>query len=601
MAIPFILFVIVRRRDLPFRHLIWLFAAFILGCGATHFMDVVVTLTPLYYLDGAVRLFTAVVSVATAIALIPARGRILLMRSPVELERIVAERTSTLRESEQRLLVTLNSIGDAVITTDREARITFMNPVACTMTEFTMEEAAGKKLTDVFNIIHETTREPAFNPCDKVLAEGVVVGLANHTVLISKSGREFVIEDSAAPIREGQEGEIKGVVLVFHDSTEKHLSQKRIKESEEKYRLIVETANEGIWMLDADARIKFVNKKMADLLGYTVEEMLGKHKWDFLPHNIRSEENEVKSAWQRRRQGNSEQLDLRFLHKSGKEIWLIVAARPIMDEQGAFMGALDMFTDVTDRRHLENELHERVRELAEANRRKDEFLAILGHELRNPLAAITNAIKLVKLGGAEVKGTGLDILTNQTEHITQLVDDIITVTRAVRGSIDMKMETVSISEVVERASQIADPSIEKRGHRLEIDRPCNGNIAVFGDKIRLIQVVANLLTNAAKYTPDGGAIKLNCAKDGRNVIINVKDNGIGIDASDIPYIFDLCVRTDRARHKENGLGVGLTMVKAVVEMHGGTVTASSDGPDKGSEFVVRLPLKEDATHAGAVS
>lgn len=239
--------------------------------------------------------------------------------------------------SEQRewFRVALSSIGDAVIATDKSANITYMNAVAETLTEYQTEEVVGTPISSVFKIIHEETRKPAFNPIEKVLAEGVTVGLANHTALISRTGREYVIEDSAAPIK-NDEGEVVGVILVFHDSTDKHRAAERLRHSEEQHRLIVETANEGIWKLDKDAKIIYVNPRLCEMLGHTTKEMLGKYKWDFL---FPEDESWCKDIWERRKSGISEQVDIRFRHKSGRQIWTLMAAGYHERERRVLRGA----------------------------------------------------------------------------------------------------------------------------------------------------------------------------------------------------------------------------------------------------------------------
>lgn len=241
----------------------------------------------------------------------------------------------------------------------------------------------------------------------------------------------------------------------------------------------------------------------------------------------------------------------------------------------------------------EKQLLSQIQHLNHLNQRKDEFMAMLGHELRNPLAAITNAHSLLSMSNlsAEAREMALDILKNQCEHMTRLTDDIIHVTRAIMGRLELRLEIVRVSDIIERAVQIAEPIIESMNHHLDVEIHCQG-VQMVGDKIRLVQVVSNLLTNAAKYTPHGGSIKLTCVREENTLIISVTDNGIGIDKEDLVEIFDLCVRTERAVVKENGLGMGLTMAKAIVKQHDGEIAAHSDGPDTGSTFTVRISIKE---------
>lgn len=246
---------------------------------------------------------------------------------------------------------------------------------------------------------------------------------------------------------------------------------------------------------------------------------------------------------------------------------------------------------------IEDMIGSRIAELAHSNQRKDEFMLMLGHELRNPLAAIFNAKRLLMMPSCteEIKVEALEILNNQCEHLTRLVDDVIHVTRAVAGKIELRLEEVLAHDIIERGVQLAEPLIEAKRHKLVTQLPCNGT-TLLADKIRLVQVVGNLLTNAAKYTPAGGKIEISCVREYNDLVIRVKDSGIGIEKKDLREIFDLCVRTERAVSRENGLGLGLTMVKAIVEEHGGTVFAESEGHDTGSTFTVKLPIKENGNN-----
>ena len=227
-----------------------------------------------------------------------------------------------------------------------------------------------------------------------------------------------------------------------------------------------------------------------------------------------------------------------------------------------------------------------------ANRAKDEFLAMLGHELRNPLSPILTALQLMKLRGDDSSLRERVVIERQVTHLTRLVDDLLDVSRIARGKVELKTEIIEITEIVARAIEVASPLLEQRTQTLAIDAPRTG-LLVDGDPARLTQIVSNLLTNASKYTKPGGHIAVSVGADQFDAVIRVRDNGVGIAASVLPRVFDLFVQggqlIDRA---EGGLGLGLTIVRSLTERHGGTVSAFSDGPGKGSEFVVRLPLAQ---------
>jgi signal transduction histidine kinase len=251
-------------------------------------------------------------------------------------------------------------------------------------------------------------------------------------------------------------------------------------------------------------------------------------------------------------------------------------------------------------RALQSEVGERARveeALKEADRHKDEFLAMLAHELRNPLAPIRNAVHLMKMKTLDDPQVGLsrDIIERQLAHLTRLVDDLLDVSRITRGKINLTRQRLEIGDLIDRAVETVEPAIQARRHRLSVDIVDRAH-AVYGDPLRLTQAIANILGNAAKYTECGGQIDVRCHRRNRDIEICVRDTGIGIAPEVLPRIFDLFTQLDhRLEHSHSGLGIGLALVRRLVEMHGGTVAACSEGPGCGSEFVVRLPLSIERT------
>ena len=363
--------------------------------------------------------------------------------------------SEVLRAERERFRTTLTSIGDAVVVTDAQGRVTLLNPVAEALTEWNTD-AIGRPVETVFRIVNEETRAPVENPVDKVLREGAVVGLANHTVLIGRDGRERPIDDSGAPIRDGR-GRVVGVVLVFRDITERRASEQRLHEND---------------------------------------------------------------------------------------------------------------------------------------RRKDEFLAMLAHELRNPLAPIRNAAHTLTLLGQPderlrwVSG----VIERQVGLLTRLVDDLLDVSRITSGKITLQHERVPVAAaVIAQAVETARPAAESRRETLEVDVADDVGV-VEGDSARLVQAVGNLLDNAIKYSEEGGRVRLTARAEGQEVVIAVRDEGVGIDAELLPHVFDLFIQADRSlERRQGGLGIGLTLVRRLVEMHGGRVAVASEGAGRGSEFTIRLP------------
>ncbi len=378
-------------------------------------------------------------------------GRVWSFRDITERKRAEEE----LRQQREWFEVTLSSIGDAVITTDTESKVTFLNPMAEMMTGWKTAEASGQPLEKVFNIINEDTRKPARNPVDIVLRDGIVVGLANHTMLIGKDGTERSIEDSAAPIRDAT-GTISGAVMVFHDVTQRRRAEKALKE---------------------------------------------------------------------------------------------------------------------------------------ADRKKDHFLAILAHELRNPLVPIRNGLQILNLAGKDpiIAENARSIMDQALNQLVRLVDDLLDVSRIATGKLKLRKERVELAAVVQSAVETTRPLIDEQGHHLSVRLPPT-SILLDADPTRLGQVFSNLLNNAAKYSEQGGHITLAAEPAGDEVIVRVTDRGIGISADHLPRIFHLFAQVETASDRsQGGLGIGLSLVRGLVEMHGGTIEARSDGPGCGSELIVRLP------------
>jgi signal transduction histidine kinase/ActR/RegA family two-component response regulator len=280
-----------------------------------------------------------------------------------------------------------------------------------------------------------------------------------------------------------------------------------------------------------------------------------------------------------------------------EECFFTFNLEPLRDPSGSVYGMMAVAVDISElvrsRRVLEKAHVEReklLEELEAAARAKDEFLAMLGHELRNSLSPIVTALQLMKLRGDASTTREQQVIERQVDHLVRLVDDLLDISKITRGKIELRRETVEIAEVIAKAVEMASLLLEERAHLLTIDVPRDGMLWE-GDPIRIAQVVANLLTNAARYTPRGGAITLSASTlRGGDIEISVRDNGIGISDEMLPRIFDLFVQGKRNSDRaEGGLGIGLTLVKTLVGLHGGSVLAESDGLGKGSEFVIRLP------------
>lgn len=497
------------------------------------------------------------------------------------------------RARADELMTTLASIGDGVIRTDKEGCVTFLNPVAETLVGWQSKQAAGRPLSEIFHIIHETTRQPVQNPALKSLSDGDLTALDNHTILIARDGTERPIDDSAAPIRDAT-GNVIGSVLIFRDVTERKRGHAAVLESERRYRAIGESIDYGIWICDATGRNTYLSESFLRLVGLTQEQYSDGGRAAVL-HPDESET--TIAAWQECvRNGHRWDREIRVKGVDGT--WHNVLSRgvPVRNEQGELTSWVGINLDISRLKQVEAELRD-------ADRRKDEFLATLAHELRNPLAPIVNSLQILKMPSVEASAARhtLEVMERQTQHLVRLVDDLLDVSRVMRGKIELRLERVELATIVVRAMETAKPLIDAQQHQLKVSLP-DESLPLSADPVRLTQVIGNLLTNAAKYTGPSGTIRLDAKRDGSHVVLRVVDNGIGIASEMLPQIFELFVQADQSSTKaQGGLGIGLTLVKSLVELHGGTVEAQSAGLEAGSEFIVRLPLAVDRQETAATS
>jgi PAS domain S-box-containing protein len=509
-------------------------------------------------------------------------------------ERRLAEQA--LADARDLLSTTLTSIGDGVIVTDAAGRITFVNAEAARLTGWTPDEAAGQPLLSVFPIENETTRLPVENPVDLVLRQGTKVGLANHTVLVSRGGSVIPIDDSAAPIRRGS-GPVLGVVLVFRDVTADRASDR----ARAWLATIVEHSTDAIVTKNLDGIVQSWNASAERLLGYTGEEIIGTSITRIIPVDRLHEETRIISHL---RAGEPiERFETIRVAKGGREIPVSLNVSPIKNRDGEVIGASKVLHDISDvlqARQARNAVESALRE---ADRRKDEFLAILSHELRNPLAPIRMAVTMLRQVGppnAELQQLR-DIIDRQTHQLMRLLDDLLDVSRIGSGKIRLRKDVISLAVAVSGAVETVRPLIDAQGQELVVRMPAVP-IELEGDLGRLAQVFANLLNNASKFTDRGGRIEVIVERQADDAVVMIRDNGIGIDAEHMAHVFELFQQVDQSLEKgQGGLGVGLSLARSFVEMHGGRIEARSDGLGRGSAFVVSLPIRDAAVHASRTS
>ena len=563
-------------------------------------------------------------------------------------ERRAAAEVARLQAS---LATTLRSIGDAVIATDGVGAITLMNTVAESLTGYHEDAARGRFIGEVFRIVNEHTREPVPNPVDKVIASGAIVGLANHTLLIARDGREIPIDDSAAPIRAHGSATIEGVVLVFRDISD--------RKREEQWRAYVSEASSVLaesldYVANLARVVQLAVPRLADLCAIDIV-IEGEMRRLAVAHNAPAKAailEELHAKYPPDREAAhgvarvlktgraalySELPDqllvdscvdaehLRLVRALGMHSVLVV---PLVTGHRT-IGALTFAYAESDLAYSEDDLHiagdlarrcansvenarlyaleQSSRKQADiANRAKDEFLAIVSHELRTPLNAIMGWAKLLSEPDFEEhrRARAVQTIERNAVAMAQLIEDLLDMSRMISGKMRLEIQSVNVTQIVEAAFDTIRPAAAAKS--VELVSVLDPTVpAITGDPTRLQQVVWNLLSNAIKFTPKGGRVRIVTDIVNSSIEITVSDTGRGIDPTFLPYVFDAFRQEDAsASRARGGLGLGLAITKQLVELHGGSIHASSAGEGKGAVFTVLLPVSAvastaDARHAAA--
>ena len=392
------------------------------------------------------------------------------------------------------------------------------------------------------------------------------------------------------------------VLLAIEDVTARHRAEAATRDSELRYRRLFQAAKDGILILDSDTgAVIDANPFMSNLLGYTHAEFLGKELWEI---GLFGDINESRAAYQELQEKGYVRYDhLPLESRSGHKVEVEFVSN-VYDEDRRQVIQCNI-RDITERSRLQRLTEEQAASLAELDRRKDEFLAMLSHELRNPLAPILNAALLLRLHSSRSRQQGIEnpvlqqsasVIERQVGQLTRIVDDLLEVSRITTGRIQLNLEPIALGIVVENAVSTVRSLIDQRKHQLKVSLP-KRPIWLCADAARLEQVVVNLLANATKYMDPGGHIWLTARQEGEEAVLRVRDMGVGIAPEILPRVFDLFTQSERSlARSEGGLGIGLALVKRLVEMHGGTVGASSV-LGQGSEFMVRLPVASPQSQA----
>ncbi|HST51015.1 MAG TPA: PAS domain S-box protein [Pyrinomonadaceae bacterium] len=498
------------------------------------------------------------------------------------------------RASRETLETTLRSIGDAVISTDASERVVFMNAVAERLTGWPLTDARGRRLAEVFHIVNEQTRAEVESPIERVLREGRVVGLANHTVLVARDGAETPIDDSGAPIHD-EYGHVTGVVLVFYD-----ISERRRSEAERALlAAIVESSGDAIISKTLEGTITSWNAAAEKMYGHTAEEAVGRHISLVVPPELSGELEEIMSRL--RRGERVERHQTVRVRKNGERLDVSVTISPIRDPSGNWAGASTIARDITEQRRAAEELARLYERAQEVNHAKDEFLATLSHELRTPLTPVlgwTHMIRSGILAEREV-AQGVAVIEKNSQLLSRLINDLLDMSSILSGKMRIESARVELDLVVREAVETVRPLADERRVALEVQTGGLSPLAVGGDRTRLVQVFWNLLSNAVKFSHEGGRVVVRLESREGAARVEVADEGDGIEPEFLPHVFERFRQADMGTTRSHGgLGIGLALVKNFVEAHGGSVEASSGGGGRGSLFIVTLPMLAEPTAAG---
>jgi len=526
------------------------------------------------------------------------------------------------------LEVTLRSIGDGVIVTDNQARVTYLNPVAENLTGWTLAEATkgstgvasgvgGRPLPEIFNIVNEQTRILAESPVDKALRMGTIVGLANHTVLIRRDGTEIHIDDSAAPIELtptpspygelNTKGEVIGVVMIFRDISERREIERKTEASEVRYRRLFESAHDGILLLDPKTRkITDANPYMEELLETPLADLVGKELFEI---GLLKDQEESRQAFQRLlKAGKIRYEGLPLETRTGRRRDVEFVSN--LYQEGPHTVIQCNIRDITERViHAKEREQILARERAAheqaeiANRSKDIFMATLAHELRTPLNAILGwAVMLRARAAADGKTIdadvdhGLAVIERNARAQGKLMEDVLDVARVVSGKFELDRRPCDLAVLVFGAADAVRPAAQAKGITLETTVDPATSLASFTvscDAARVSQAILNLLNNAVKFTPKDGKVSVRLERAGDRARVIVSDSGRGIRPEFLPYIFERFKQADDGTTRMfGGLGLGLTIVWHIAELHGGTATATSGGEGLGATFTLELPITD---------
>jgi PAS domain S-box-containing protein len=503
-----------------------------------------------------------------------------------------AQAAASLRRSQEQYRAVVEDQADLICRFRADGTYTFVNAAYCRYFQRSAEELIGQKLWQFL----PASERPISEALRAAITPDNPVGLIEHQVAGARGEVRWMEWTDRGFFDEG--GRVVEFQAVGHDITDRKRAEEVIKQSEQQVRHFVRHVPAAAAMFDRDMRYLIYSPRWLTDYKLGDQDLVGRSHYEVFPETPER----WKQVHRRCLAGAVEvQNEDSFVRTDGSTDWLRWEVRPWRNARNE-IGGIIMFTEViTERKRAEEEHRQLVAQarvaeaLREVDRRKDEFLAMLSHELRNPLAPITMAIEIMRLREPADDSIvwARDVIARQTAQLTRLVDDLLDVSRITLGKITLNRSALDLRPIVAQAVETAQPLLTARHHHMVIDVPAEP-LLIWGDGARLAQIISNLLNNAARFAADGGHIVLAVRREGARAVLSVKDDGIGIPPEMCERVFDMFTQIEwPAQRKQEGLGIGLALVKRLVEMHDGDIEARSAGAGRGSELVVRLPIAED--------
>lgn len=496
---------------------------------------------------------------------------------------VAASPPPSLPGTETPLAAVLEAALDAIVTLDNQGRVVHFNPAAEKLFGYSLQDALGLDISELI------AYPAGYAAGDQELhhyftkTRGPVLAQRLEMLACTAGGATLPVELTLVKLATGEPVSFTAYV---RDLSEQKRAEAAVRESEERYRDLVENANDIIYTHDLSGRMTSWNRAGERITGYSAEEVQQMSIATMVaPDHL---EQARRMIAHKVAEGGRTSYELDVFTKDGRRLTVEISSR-LARQPGKAPYVQGVARDITERKRAEQAL-------LEADRKKDEFLATLAHELRNPLAPIRNALQILTLAddNPALVPEMREMMERQVQQMVRLVDDLFDVSRITRGNLELRQETLNLAAVAAMALETSRPLIEAAGHHLEVALPTEP-VYVRGDETRLSQVLANLLNNAAKFTPSPGRIGLKVERQNDQAVVRVQDNGVGIPAEMLSRVFDMFTQVHgAATGGQSGLGIGLTLARNLIEMHGGSVAAHSEGSGKGSDFIIRLPLQAAA-------